>query len=228
MRRGALLWMFNWVLCVCFCLPMITSRGCIHVRVCVVLCFMSAYEDMWSGPLHCRASSFPSSWHLSLGRASCGVSLIKASTVWLMNRLCGISAPGWRSHSAAPRLLWGPPFHWALNQETALITLLPSSSSFYSSSLPFLFLLAFSPPSCLFLFCFLTLSLCSTALFLCPSYLTASLSLSLLSCLILGLKEDGGHLGASTVAYITAKRGRAMYQGWGSCGLRHGVLQLLM
>lgn len=94
---------------------------------------------MWiseAAPFRLRASSFPSSWHLSLGRSSCGVSLIKASTVWLMNRLCGISAPGWRSHSAAPRLLWGPPFHWALNQETALITLPPSSSSSSLSFLP--------------------------------------------------------------------------------------------
>lgn len=178
--------MFNWVLCVCcvcvslflrlpqggifecMCvcvlLPngvrlvcMCESRSMFHVSVC-------RYLKRPPQPLHLGASSFPSSWHLSLGRVGCGVSLIKASTVWLMNRLCGISAPGWRSHSAALRLLWGPPFLWALNQETALITLPLPSSSF-----SFIFL-----PHSYFLSSSLSFSLCSTTLFLCPSYLAAS------------------------------------------------------
>lgn len=227
MRQGALRWMFNWgALCVvCVFLssydylkgeyPSVCVYSCPPcVCVCAGLCLMSVYEDIWSGPLHLWMSSFPSPWHLSLGRASCSVSLIKASTVWLMNRLCGISAPGWCSHSAAPRILWGPPFDWALNQETALITLPPSSSSSSSSaSLPFFFRLAFLssylslplllPDLIFMLHCLFPLSFLSCCYSFC---------LSLLSCFILGLKVEGGggrgHLGASTLAYITAKRER--------------------
>lgn len=156
---------------------------------------------------HLRELSLPSSWHLSLGRRSFSVGLIKASTVWLMNRLCGISAPGWCSHSAALRLLWGPPFHWALNQETALITLPPSSSSphpFSLSSTLAVFRCSFFP----------ILSLHSTALFLCLPYLVFFFILppSLLSCLICGAKNGRrrggggwGRLKPSTIAYITAE-----------------------
>lgn len=179
MRRGVQRWMLNWVLCV-LCVCVFPSsydylKG-VYPNVCVCIVSRSMFHVIVCGYLkrplsHLRASSLPSSWHLSLGRASCGVSLIKASTVWLMNRLCGISAPGWRSHSAAPRLLWGPPFHWALNQETALITLPPSSSLSSTSSLSLLFL----PHFCVLLifpfFLLPTLSLRSTALFRCPSYL---------------------------------------------------------
>lgn len=144
--RGGARWVFSFFRTFSF-------RGCYELlspgdmRRHRFVCGSRFHVCLWQSDavlFHLREPSLPSSWHLSLGRRSSGVGLIKASTVWLMNRLCGISAPGWRSHSAALRLLWGPPFHWALNQETALITLPPSSPHPFSLSSTLSFAARFS------------------------------------------------------------------------------------
>lgn len=234
MRRGAPRWMFNWVLCVMcvyFSLRTTTSSGwaCVFSAEDVCMCeevYVSC-QCVWIS----EASSLPSSWHLSLGRASCGVSLIKASTVWLMNRLCGISAPGWRSHSAAPRLLWGPPFYWALNQETALITLPPPPPSPLHPPLPSA-LSPSSPPPRSSLFILPTLSLRSAALFLCPSYLPACLSASLCTIMphpwVTSGRRGGEGIFRSFHSRTAKREGGVVYWGEGQEDIRAETEVLLL